>query len=384
MSDSILVLAGRPVDGFELTVLIILVVGIFVAIFAWRSAQMQARLTLAAEARAREIEEGLQAVSSGQSELVGRLVTMTHLLGERQSDMQQAVSERLDAVTHRLGQSLLESTRFTGDHLTRLNERLAIVEGAGQAIGALADQVGGLKAILSNKQARGAFGQARLEAIVKDSVPANAHSFQETLSNGTRPDCLIRLPTTQEVLVIDAKFPLEAISTWREAREGEMMKAAEQRVRADLGRHIEDIARKYLIPGETQDLALMFVPSESIFADIQESFPDIVQKAFKARVVLVSPSLLMLAVQVVQSLVRDARMRDEARRIQIEVGHLVEDVRRVKERAIALDKHFKQAGEDVSQLMISTDKVTRRGLRIGTVDLDQSDAPVSAPRLAAE
>lgn len=384
MSDSILVLAGRPVDGFELTVLIILVIGIFVAIFAWRSAHMQARLTLAAEARAREIEEGLQAVSSGQSELVGRLVTMTHLLGERQSDMQQAVSERLDAVTHRLGQSLLDSTRFTGDHLTRLNERLAIVEGAGQAIGALADQVGGLKAILSNKQARGAFGQARLEAIVKDSVPANAHSFQETLSNGTRPDCLIRLPTTQEVLVIDAKFPLEAISTWREAREGEMMKAVEQRVRGDLGRHIEDIARKYLIPGETQDLALMFVPSESIFADIQESFPDIVQKAFKARVVLVSPSLLMLAVQVVQSLVRDARMRDEARRIQIEVGHLVEDVRRVKERAIALDKHFKQAGDDVSQLMISTDKVTRRGLRIGTVDLDQSDAPVPAPRLAAE
>lgn len=385
MTDSFLIIAGRPLDTFEVALFAALFVTILIAAFAWRASRMQARLAGEAQAQARELDDRLRDVSAGQSELAGRLAAMGHLIGERQSTLQQALNERLDTVSHRLGQGLVESARYTGDHLARLNERLAVVEGAGNAIGALADEVVGLKAILSNKQARGAFGQARLEAIIKDSLPAAAYQFQATLSNRTRPDCFIRLPTTREVLVIDAKFPLEAIAAWREAAGSEGARAAEQRVRADIGRHIDDIAGKYLIVGETQDIALMFVPSESLFADIQERFPDLVEKAFKARVLLVSPSLLMLAVQVVQSLVRDARMRDEARRIQIEVGKLVEDVRRVGERAASVEKHLRKAGEDVAGLMLSADKVTQRGLRIASVDLAESDAATSGSRqLAAE
>lgn len=386
MIDSILVIGGRPLDGFELALLAGLLSGVLMAILAWRSSRLQTRLAGDAQVRAREMEDRLRDVMAGQSELAGRLSTMTHLIGERQSDMHQAMSERLDAVGHRLGHGLLESARFTGDHLTKLNERLAVVEGAGQAIGALADEVVGLKSILSNKQARGAFGQARLEAIIQDSLPPSAYAFQPTLSNNSRPDCIVRLPTTSEVLVVDAKFPLEAIAAWRHGGDGEMARAGEQRVRGDIGRHIDDIARKYLLPGETQDIALMFVPSESLFADIQESFSDVVERAFKARVVLVSPSLLMLAVQVVQSLVRDARMRDEARRIQVEVGRLLEDVRRVSERAGALDKHLRKAGEDVTGLILSTEKVTQRGLRIATVDLSEGEPPAAQLQrpLAAE
>lgn len=383
MTDSLLVIAGRPLDAFEVGLISCVVIGVLLALLAWRAAREQGHAAEEAEARARDVEAQLTAITSGQAELAGRLSTMAHLLGERQSDLHQAMTTRLDAVSHRVGQSLVDSARFTGDHLTRLNERLAIVEGAGQALGALADEVGGLKSILANKQSRGAFGQARLEAVIADGLPPSSFAFQATLSNGTRPDCIIRLPSAVEVLVIDAKFPLEAITQWREAGESEASKTAEQRVRADLGKHIDDIARKYFIPGETQDVAMMFVPSESIFADIQESFPTVVEKAFKMRVILVSPSLLMLAIHVVQSLVRDARMRDEARRIQVEVSHLLEDVRRVDERAAALDKHFKQAGEDVSRLMISTEKVTRRGLRIATVDLSESEPPAERP-LAAE
>src|SRR5690606_35664813 len=218
-------------------------------------------------------------------------------------------------------------------------------------IQALAGQVVQLQQILSNKQTRGAFGQSRMEAIVADGLPHGAYEFQATLSNGSRPDCLIRMPNGAPSLVIDAKFPLEAWNAIRAASESEggmeARRAAESAFRRDVEVHIKAIAEKYLIPGETQDTAFMFVPSESIFAEIHENFEALVQKAHRARVVIVSPSLLMLSIQVIQAVLKDARMREQAHLIQAEVAKLMQDVSRLDDRVRKLQAHFLQANKDI-------------------------------------
>ena len=201
-----------------------------------------------------------------------------------------------------------------------------MIDAAQQNLTNLTGEIVGLKDILSNKQTRGAYGQGRMEAIIRDGLPASAFEFQATLSNRTRPDCLVRLPGDERGLVIDAKFPLEGFTLFREAKGDEARSRAAARVRNDMLVHVKDIAEKYLIPGETQDIAMLFVPAESIYADLAEHFDDVVQKAHRARIVIVSPSLLTLAIQVMQALVRDARIREEARVIQVEVQKLLEDV----------------------------------------------------------
>jgi DNA recombination protein RmuC len=180
-------------------------------------------------------------------------------------------------------------------------------------------------------------------------------------------------------LTIDAKFPLEAVTALREAKTEEERKQAAARLRQDLARHIGDIADKYLIPGETQDLALMFVPSESVFAELHDGFDDIVQKAFRSKVVIVSPSLLMLAIQVIQQIQKDARMREAADQIHAEVGHLMDDLKRLHERVLKLQQHFGQANEDVRQILISAEKIEKRGARIQEVEFDGEDGPVDDP-----
>jgi DNA recombination protein RmuC len=170
--------------------------------------------------------------------------------------------------------------------------------------------------------------------------------------------------------VIDAKFPLEAVNAFRDARSDEERKVAAARLRADINRHVADIAQKYLIPGETQDLAMMFVPSESVYAELYDGFDDVVQKAYRAKVVIVSPSLLMLAINVVQQIQKDARMREAADKIHAEVGHLMDDIKRLQERVLRLQQHHTQSGEDLRQILISAEKVEKRGSRIREVEFD--------------
>ena len=184
------------------------------------------------------------------------------MFGSRQSDFARLISERLEGLQHRVGQGLEASTRHQGEHLTKLNERLAVIDAAQKKLTDLTGEVVGLKDILSNKQARGAYGQGRIEAIIRDGLPGGSYEFQATLSNRTRPDCLVRLPGDERCLVVDAKFPLEGFTLFREAKSDEARLKAAQRVRADIGVHVRDLAEKYLIPGETQDMALMFVPAE--------------------------------------------------------------------------------------------------------------------------
>ena len=223
-----------------------------------------------------------------------------------------------------------------------------------------------------------------MESIVRDGLPQGSYEFQHTLSNRNRPDCVIRLPGDDRVMVVDAKFPLEAFAALREAQTPEDKRNAQSRVRADVGKHVKDIAERYFLPGETQDIALLFVPSESIHADLHEHFEDVVQKAHRARILIVSPSLLMLAIQVLQAVVRDARMREQAHFIQVEVRHLLDDVARLRDRAGKLDTHLRQAQEDASGISTSADKIARRGERIDQLDFSSNETPAGDLFKAAE
>ncbi|MGA7487498.1 MAG: DNA recombination protein RmuC [Xanthobacteraceae bacterium] len=309
-----------------------------------------------------------------QAETAVRIDAMREMLSGRQAELQRSVNERLDTVTHHLNQSMTTTRQHTTENLQKLNERLAVIDNAQKNITDLASQVTSLQNVLANKQQRGAFGQGRMELIVRDGLPKGCYEFQFTLSNRSRPDCAVFLPDKRP-LVIDAKFPLEAVTAFRDAKTDDERKQAAARLRHDLGKHVGDIAGKYLIPGETQDLALMFVPSESVYAELHDGFDDIVQKAFRSKVVIVSPSLLMLAIQVVQQIQKDARMREAADRIHAEVGHLMDDLRRLNERVLKLQQHFTHANEDVRQILISAEKIEKRGARIEEVEFDDAGEP---------
>ncbi len=349
-----------------------------IAIVIARTGRRGAAMAMAQAIRADELEERLAEVLRAQSEATGRVDAMGQALAGRQAEMARAVSERLDSVTHRVGQSMEQTTRNTMESLRVLHERLGIIDSAHKNLTDLTSQVTTLRDVLANKQARGAFGQARMEAIVQDGMPHGAYAFQHTLSTGKRPDCVVFLPD-QRPLCIDAKFPLEAITALHDARSDEARRLAAQRLRQDIMKHVSDIADKYLIAGETQDTALMFVPSESVYAEIHDGFDDIVQKAYRARVVLVSPSLLMLAIQVMQQILKDARMRDAADQIRTEVLNLGDDLGRLRERVLKLQNHFGQANEDVRQILISADKIEKRAGRIEELDFSKAEAPAETP-----
>ena len=391
MHEVILVISGRPVTLLELSAgaallaLLLLVSLVFAASRARRERQWEA---IAAAGRQRELDDKVVALREASAELTGRMQSMAEAMSLRQSDLTRVMEERLDHVGMRLGQGLEATRNSTTENLTKLNERLAVIDQAQTRLTGLTQEVVGLKDILANKQARGAFGQGRMEAIVRDGLPTGAYEFQAQLSNGTRPDCVVRLPSTDLVMVIDAKFPLEAFTALKEAKGEDARKQALARVRNDVGLHIKHIAEKYFLPGETQDLAALFVPSESIYADLNEYFDDVIQKGHRARVIIVSPSLLMMMIQVMQSIVRDARMREEAHLLQKEVRALVDDVTRLRDRAVKLDTHFRQAQDDVEAVTTSASKIARRGERIGAMDFaDAAAAPAvaaSAPQQQGE
>jgi DNA recombination protein RmuC len=369
----------RVADGLigisALALVLLLVLVIVVA----KSGRRGAQLAVAQAIRANELEERLSDMLRAQSESTGRVDAMAQALAGRQAEMARAVNERLDSVTYRVGQSMEQTTRNTMDSLRKLHERLGIIDNAHKNLTDLTTQVTTLRDVLANKQSRGAFGQARMEAIVQDGMPKGSYEFQFTLSNNKRPDCVVLLPD-QRPLCIDAKFPLEAMTALHDARSDEERRIAAQRLRADIMKHVNDIAEKYLIAGETQDTALMFVPSESVYAEIHDGFDDVIQKAYRARVVLVSPSLLMLAIQVMQQILKDARIRDAADQIRNEVMHLGDDLTRLRDRVLKLQKHFGDVNEDVRQILISADKIEKRAGRIEELDFSKEPL-VEPPRL---
>jgi DNA recombination protein RmuC len=274
------------------------------------------------------------------AELRGRLTSIAEMTAAGEARLGESLNQRLDQVSARLGDGLLASQARMSDSLDRLSrrlgedltvtsnrlsgnltdaatrttetlgalhERMALLDQAQARLSELASEVVSLRNVLADRQARGAFGQGRMEAIIEDGLPHGAYEFQATLSNGRRPDCLVRLSKSATPLVIDAKFPLDAFEALRTAQSGEETEAATRRAREAVMRHVTDIAEKYLIPSE-----------------INERFPDIVQRANRSCVVIVSPNMLMLAVQTMQAILKDVRMREQAGLIRREVGLLME------------------------------------------------------------
>ncbi|WP_278970927.1 DNA recombination protein RmuC [Bartonella apis] len=378
-----------PVAGFSFTMMdwllmilaAMLVVMIIVIIIGNRRRSV---LDTQVAERARDAEIHMNELLKTQAEMQGRMQTMAEIFGRRQAELNQSIREQLTGMSNNLGQTINAQTKSTHENLAKLQERLAVIDAAQNNIQSLAGQVVQLQAILSNKQTRGAFGQGRMEAIISDGLPPNAYAFQATLSNGTRPDCLVFMPNHAPSLVIDAKFPLEAWNNMREAPTPQEKQAAERQFQIDMDTHIKAISGKYMIPGETQDTAFMFVPSESIFATIHEDFEGIVQKANRARVIIVSPSLLMLSIQVVQAIMKDARMREQAHLIQTEVGRLMEEVVRLDDRVKKLHSHFQSTSKDVEDILTTTGKIKNRGDRIEQLDLKEPAKTDTPPTKSAQ
>jgi DNA recombination protein RmuC len=384
MNEIALLIGARPVTWGEATLAfaaLVLVLLLVVTVLLVRTRRERALEASAAAERAREMDDKVAELARIQAEMTGRLQTVAEVFGSRQSDFARMIAERMEGLQHRVGQGLEATSRNQTENLSKLNERLAVIDAAQKNLTDLTGEVVGLKEVLSNKQTRGAYGQGRMEAIIRDGLPGGAYEFQPTLSNRTRPDCLIRLPGDPRCLVVDAKFPLEGFTLFRQAQGDDARTKAMQRVRGDVSAHIKDLADKYFIAGETQDIALMFVPAESLYADLQEHFEDVVQRAHRARVVIVSPSLLSLAIQVLQSLVRDARIREEAQVIQIEVTKLLDDVNRLRARVDKLDTHFRQAQDDVAQIKTSSDKISARGQKIEALEFEEGEAGARAELL---
>jgi len=314
------------------------------------------------------------------AELNARLDAMGSWLQNSHTQLQQTVNTRLDAVSQNIGESMKTTTKHTTEHLQQLHARLAVIDSAQKNITDLASTVTSLQKVFDNKQRRGAFGQGRMEAIVADGLPQGAYEFQFTLSNNNRPDCCIHMPDNRH-LIIDAKFPLEATTALENAKTEDERVQAMRQLRQNLGKHIDDISGKYLIKGETQDVAFMFIPSESMFAELYDAFDDVLQKGYRAGVIIVSPSLLMLAIQVVQQIQKDARMREAADKILREVALMIDDVQRLKERVENLDKHFGNVNKDIEQIVTSAEKILSRGEKIQAVEF--SDDPPSAQIIPA-
>mgnify|MGYP001793224960 CR=1 FL=1 len=286
----------------------------------------------------------------------------------------KAVDDRLQGLSKLVGDRLTDSTTKHQTAMADLRERLAVIDKAQQNLTELSTQVVGLQDILANKQARGAFGEIQLRDLVEAALPPSAFEFQATLGNGRRADCLLRLPNPPGAIAIDSKFPLESYAALRDAGSDETLAVPARRAFAvDVRRHVQDIAGRYIIPGETAESALMFLPSEAVYAELHANFRGVVEESYKARVWIVSPTTLMATLNTVRAVLKDVRMREQAAIIQTEVGKMMEDVLRLDKRVGKLESHFDQASRDIQDIRTSATKILGRGEKIGELELEEAE-----------
>lgn len=304
------------------------------------------------------------------------LNTNQRIIGDRLSETQRHVNDRMDSLTKRVGDGFQHQTERTGETLNRLGERLAVIDKAQQTITDLSQQMVSLQDILSNKQARGAFGEIQLNDLVSAALPPSAYSLQATLENGKRVDCLLNLPNPPGPIAIDAKFPLESFQLLRDADDDAAKTAAARSFSADVRKHVGDIADKYIVTGKTADSALMFLPSEAIYAELHANHRNIIEESFRRRVWIVSPTTLMATLNTVRAVLKDARMKEQAGLIQQEVHKLMDDMSRLDDRVGKLRTHFEQASKDIGQIETSTRKIMSRGEKIEAIEVgDDQESP---------
>lgn len=314
---------------------------------------------------------GLAQLGQNQQQLQGGLRQVTEAQIAAQSRLMETVNQRLEHLSQRMGDSLTTSATRTARSLGDLQQRLEAIDKAQTKIEKLSGDVLSLQDILSNKQTRGAFGEIQLTDIVSRALPPDAYALQATLSNGKRADCLIQLPNPPGPIVIDSKFPLEAYEALRAAGTEDEVKRAARALRTAVATHIQHIAERYIIEGETADSALLFLPSEAVYAELHANFADVVRTGFEARVWIVSPTTAMAVLNTMRGVLKDARMRKEANRIRRELGLLTKDTARLVERVGNLDRHFTQAAADLEQIKISAEKAGNRAGRLEAFDFEE-------------
>jgi len=317
-----------------------------------------------------------------QSEMQGRLSQLSEIqqdsqaklnknIQEQQSLLINMVNERLNNVSKDLGTGLQKNSEKTFETLQSLGERLAKIDVAQKKISDLSEQVVSLQEVLSNKQARGAFGEIQLNDLVTSILPPSSYDFQVKLSNDKRADCVLKLPNPPGDIVIDAKFPLESYQALRNAETDREILEAKRFFRDSVQKHVKDISEKYIIAGETAESALMFLPSEAIYAELHANFVEVVENSYKAKVWIVSPTTLMATLNTVRAVLKDSRMREQAGVIQKYVGLLTEDITRLDKRVEKLSTHFDQAGRDIEDIKKSSGRITGRADKIEAIQLGE-------------
>ncbi|UWR11093.1 DNA recombination protein RmuC [Sulfitobacter mediterraneus] len=370
-------------------IVLILILLIMAVRAAGRSAQMAAPLAQQMQilgghvqqlgAGQEQLRGGLQTVSDTQANAQAQMIQSIEL---RMANVQQQMQDRLADNAAKSARSLAEmqermnhtlhgSAKQTTTSLTQLQERLAAIDKAQDNITKLSGDVLSLQDILSNKQTRGAFGEIQLHDIVSKALPSDSYSLQATLSNGKRADCLIHLPNPPGPIVIDSKFPLEAYEALRNAKTDYELKEAVAKMKVSVKTHIKAISEKYILDGETADGALMFLPSEAVYAELHANFPELIRDGFAARVWIVSPTTCMATLNTMRAILKDARMREQAGAIRKELGALHGDVERLVTRVGNLDRHFGQARKDVDEIMISSEKAAKRAGRLHNFDFEE-------------
>ena len=369
-----------PLDFNDPTTQLIIGAGLIVLLLLLLSLRAVSRLTKAAEPLSYQMNalgQRVQALGEGQERLAGGLHHVSEAQAKQQTSMLQLMEKRLADVQLQMNENLQGSARRTAHSLGELQQRLTAIDKAQENITKLSGDVLSLQDILSNKQTRGAFGEIQLNDIVSKALPSDSYTLQATLSNGRRADCLIHLPNPPGPIVIDSKFPLEPYEALRNATTDWELNEAVRQLRTAVKKHIKDISEKYIIEGETADGALMFLPSEAVYAELHANFSELVREGFSARVWIVSPTTCMATLNTMRAILKDARMREQAGAIRRELGLLYQDVDRLGTRVENLDRHFAQAAKDITEIKISADKAGKRARRLDNFDFEEikSDTP---------
>jgi len=351
-------------SGIELTLIEIILALVLLLVGAMIT------LVFARRGRDSVLQSHLSDMSSKQAELQGRLAQFADDTSKRDTVLREALDSRLNTVTERVGKTIVDTQERNAQSLKHLHERLALIDRAQKNIETLSGEVSGLQNLLSNKQSRGAFGEKQMQDLIENFLPPNAYSFQSTLSNGKRVDALIHLPNDQGDVAVDSKFPMEAWQRLIAADNTPEETQAQRDFARDMLRHIKDVASKYLIFGETHDIALLFLPSEAVYAELHANFPDVIDTSFKQKVMIVSPTTFMATLHTMRAVMKDAAMREQAHIIQREVGMMAKDVTLLDDRVAKLQSHFNQATEDIRKVRISTEKITKRADKIESLDVE--------------
>ena len=376
-SDPVVIVALVGAGGLLLLVLLLL----SVMRRAGRSAEVAEILAQQMGGMAQRV----QALSDGQHQLFGGLTSVSEAQAQQQAKTIQLMEKRLQAVTESLNQNLTSSARNTAQSLGELQQRLKTIDKAQENITKLSGDVLSLQDILSNKQTRGAFGEIQLNDIVSKALPSDSYSFQHTLSNGRRADCLIHLPNPPGPIVIDSKFPLEPYERLRAAKSESDLAAAARELRAAIKGHIKAISERYIIEGETADGALMFLPSEAVYAELHANFAELVREGFAARVWIVSPTTCMATLNTMRAILKDARMREQAGAIRTTLRLLHRDVELVAERVDKLNTHFGQARADLEGISTAAERAGKRAAKLDNFDFEElAPASDSLPQLGPE